>query len=70
MRWSWRALGVVALVLVAVSAPARAGYEIDIDRWHQELADALCEEPEEAPRRPSLGLYPNVGGGLGPPNWV
>jgi hypothetical protein len=60
----------VALVLLAVPATAWAGDEIDIDRWHQELADALGEEPKEAPRGPSLGLYPNVGGGLGPPNWV
>jgi len=70
VRWSWRALGVVALVLLAVPATALAGDEIDIDQWHQELADALGEEPKEAPRGPSLGLYPNVGGGLGPPNWV
>ncbi len=66
-RW---AVGVVTLVLATVSATAWADDEIDIDRWHQELADALGEEPEEAPRGPSLGLYPTIGAALGPPNWV
>jgi hypothetical protein len=56
--------------MVTVSATAWADDEIDIDRWHRDLADALGEELEEASRGPSLGLYPTMGGGLGPPNWV
>ena len=67
MRW---ALGVAALVMATVSVTAWADDEIDIDLWHQDLADALGEEPEEARRGPSLGLYPTIGGGLGPPNWA
>jgi len=70
VRWDRQALWVAVFVLTTVSVTAWAGDEIDIDRWHQELADALGEEPEEASRGPSLGLYPNVGGGVGPPNWV
>jgi len=53
------------LLLTILSATAWADDEIDIDLWHQELADALGEEPEEARRGPSLGLYPTMGGGLG-----
>ena len=70
MRWDRRVLGAVALVLTTLTATVWADDEIDIDGWHQELADALGEEPEEAPRGPSLGLYPTAGGALGPPNWV
>ncbi len=70
MRWSRWTFGVAALLLTILSATAWADDEIDIDLWHQELADALGEEPEEARRGPSLGLYPTVGAALGPPNWV
>ena len=56
--------------MATLSVPAWADDEIDIDRWHQDLAAALGEELEEVRRRPSLGLYPTIGGGLGPPNWV
>jgi len=70
VRWDRRVLGAVALVLTTLTATVWADDEIDIDGWHQELADALGEEPEEAPRGPSLGLYPTAGGALGPPNWV
>ena len=70
MRWNRWTLGVAALLLTILSATAWADDEIDIDLWHQELADALGEEPEEARRGPSLGLYPTVGAALGPPNWV
>ena len=56
--------------MATVSVSAWADDEIDIDLWHQELADALGEEPEEARRGPSLGLYPTAGAALGPPNWV
>jgi hypothetical protein len=70
VRWSRWTFGVAALLLTILSATAWADDEIDIDRWHRELADALGEEPEEARRGPSLGLYPTGGAALGPPNWV
>ena len=70
MRWSRWTIWVGALLLTILSATAWADDEIDIDLWHQELADALGEEPEEVRRGPSLGLYPTVGAALGPPNWV
>jgi len=70
VRWRRWAFGVAALLLAALPATAWADDEIDIDRWHQELADALGDEPEEAPRGPSLGFYPTIGGALGPPNWI
>ena len=68
MRARWF-FGFAVLVMATVSATAWADDEIDIDLWHQDLADALGEEPEEARRGPSLGLYPTIGGGIGPPNW-
>ncbi len=46
MRWSRWTFGVAALLLTILSATAWADDEIDIDLWHQELADALGEEPE------------------------
>ena len=70
MRWSRWTIWVGALLLTILSATAWADDEIDIDLWHQELADALGEEPEEVRRGPSLGLYPTAGAALGPPNWV
>ena len=70
MRWCRCAFAVAGLVMAIVSVTAWADDEIDIDLWHQDLADALGEEPEEARRGPSLGLYPTMGGGLGPPNWA
>jgi hypothetical protein len=69
MRARW-AFWVAAVVMATVSVTAWADDEIDIDVWHQDLADALGQELEEARRGPSLGLYPTVGGGFGPPNWI
>lgn len=44
---------------------------IDLDLWHEELLDDLGEEPEQkTDRRPALGIYPTLGGSIGPPNWV
>ena len=67
------ALLLVVLTLVTAILPMTvlAGDSIDLDLWHQELADALGEEPEEeGDRRPALGIYPTLGGAIGPPNWV
>jgi len=63
----------VVLVLVLVVPPmiAGAGDQIDLDLWHEELIDALGEGPEDTTsRRPALGIYPTLGGAIGPPNWV
>jgi hypothetical protein len=58
---------VLALLPMAVSADDK----IDLDLWHEELIDALGEEPEEkTDRRPALGIYPTLGGSIGPPNWI
>jgi len=58
-------------LLAVLPVTGVAGDAIDLDSWHQELADALGEEPEEeGDRRPALGIYPTLGGALGPPNWV
>jgi len=66
-----------ALILVAVIAAAghAAGQETlpprDVDSWHKALGDAVGTEildPEQSAW--SLGLYPNLGLALGPPDWV
>jgi hypothetical protein len=60
---------IVALAVLPVSA--WADEPIDLDQWHEELIDALGEEPEEyGDRRPAFGIYPTLGGSLGFPNWV
>jgi hypothetical protein len=63
----------VLLMLAFGLAPmtVMAGDAIDLDLWHQELADALGEGPEQnGDQRPALGIYPTLGGSIGPPNWV
>lgn len=57
--------------LIALSATVHAGDVIDLDSWHEELMESLGEEPEETgDRRPAFGIYPTLGGAIGPPNWV
>lgn len=69
-RRSWLLVGLTLFVALP-PAPAMAGDTIDLDLWHQELIDALGEEVEEiADRRPALGIYPTLGGSIGPPNWA
>jgi hypothetical protein len=59
------------LVLAVLPVTGVADDAIDLDAWHQELADVLGDEPEEeGDRRPALGIYPTLGGALGPPNWA
>jgi hypothetical protein len=66
-----RALVVLAAVVVGGPLTVRADDPIDLDLWHEELIEALGEEPEPtADRRPAFGIFPTVGGALGPPNWV
>lgn len=69
-----RHLGLTATLVTVLSLSplaVAAGDTIDLDRWHLELSQAIGEEPEQ-PRdeRPALGLYPTLGGALGPPNWA
>jgi len=63
--------GLLALVLVAITAVAQAGDELDLDLWHQQLAHEIGEDPPDGePRIPAIGFYPAIGAALGPPNWV
>jgi hypothetical protein len=66
-----RLSAVLSLVVVLLPLTAQAGDTIDLDLWHEELIEALGEEPEETgDRRPALGIYPTLGGSVGPPTWV
>ncbi len=42
---------------------------IDIDLWHAEFSEETGPEPEQEQQRVSLGLYPEIGAAVGPPNW-
>jgi hypothetical protein len=61
----------LGVVLVVVSSPVlMAGDDvIDVDLWHAELSEAMGPEPPEPEQRVSLGLYPEIGVAVGPPNW-
>jgi len=66
-----RLLLVTTLVFAVLPMTVVADEPINLDLWHEELFDALGEEPEQkADRRPALGIYPTLGGSIGPPNWV
>ena len=66
-----RLLLVATLVFAVLPMTVMADEPINLDLWHEELFDALGEEPEQkADRRPALGIYPTLGGSIGPPNWV
>jgi hypothetical protein len=66
-----RLLAALTLAFTVLPMTVLAGDTIDLDLWHQELVDALGEAPEEeGDRRPVLGIYPTLGGAIGPPNWV
>ena len=74
---TWRVVSrrlLSAFVMIGVVGPA-AGQEPppprDVDAWHEAFQDAVGDdilEPE--PNGWSLGLYPNVGLALGPPDWI
>jgi len=71
VRSHTRLLVALALVVAVLPLTAQAGDTIDLDLWHEDLISALGEAPEEkADRRPALGIYPTLGGSIGPPNWV
>ena len=58
-------------MLAVLPVTVSAGEPIDLDLWHEDLIDALGEEPEEkTDRRPAFGIFPTLGGSIGPPNWV
>jgi hypothetical protein len=64
-------LAILVCVFIASSAAVQAGDVIDLDTWHEELAETLGEEPEDpSDQRPAFGIYPTLGGAIGPPNWV
>ncbi len=42
----------------------------DIDLWHAQVAEEMGPEPPVELPPPSLGLYPELGMALGPPNWL
>ena len=66
-----RLLLVATLVFAVLPMTVSADEPIDLDLWHEELFDALGEELEQkADRRPAFGIYPTLGGSIGPPNWV
>ena len=62
----------LALLLLAATTAARAGDEIDLDAWHEQLALELGEDHsvDDEEGVLALGLYPAAGGALGPPNWA
>ncbi len=60
-------LGVVFLVLSSLTVMADDGI-IDIDLWHAELSEEMGPEPAQEEQRVSLGLYPEIGAAVGPPN--
>jgi hypothetical protein len=57
--------------MLAAAGSALAGDDVDVDLWHQQLAEAIGPDAEEAPEPGSaLGLFPHVGIAGGPPNWI
>lgn len=66
-----RLIAALGMMVLCVSPFAEAGDAIDLDSWHEELIEALGDEPEPtADRRPAFGIFPTIGGALGPPNWA
>jgi hypothetical protein len=62
------AIVLVGLCLVSPAASwAQEG--IDIDLWHAERIEAMGPEPPVENPPAALGLYPEGGIALGPPNW-
>ena len=61
----------LSLVVAVVPLTAQAGDLIDLDLWHEDLIEALGEEPgETTEQRPAFGIYPTLGGSIGPPTWI
>ncbi len=66
-----RTTAAFGVILLLASSPALwAGDEgIDVDLWHAELAEAVGPEPAAEIQPWSLGIYPEIGVGIGLPNW-
>ena len=61
---------VAALILTVLPVIVSADEPIDLDSWHEKLIDDLGDAPEQTTdRRPALGIFPTLGGSIGPPNW-
>ena len=70
MNLGVRLLVALAALLAVLPATVSADEPIDLDSWHEEMIADLGEGPEkEIDRRPALGLFPTLGGSVGPPNW-
>jgi hypothetical protein len=62
---------VLMILVVALPTVVLADEPIDLDLWHEDLIEALGEEPEPtADRRPAFGIFPTFGASIGPPNWA
>jgi hypothetical protein len=63
-----------AVVLAAVASPLGAeeiGPPRDVDSWHEALSAAAGGElTEPLDRGWSLGVVPNIGAAIGPPDWL
>ena len=66
-----RRIVAAAFVLVWLASGPALGADdtIDIDLWHVEWAEAMGPEPAQESQPWSLGLYPEIGAAVGPPNW-
>ena len=61
---------VAALILTVLPVVVSADEPIDLDSWHEELIDDLGDAPERTTDpRPAFGIFPTLGGSIGPPNW-
>lgn len=74
---TWRVLTrcVLSAVVVMAVAGSAAGQDPspprDVDAWHDAFREAVGDEILEPERNGwSLGLYPNLGLGFGPPGWI
>ena len=64
--------GWLLAVLLFAAAPGVSGDgdEFDVDTWHREFNEIIGTGPDPGiDEPPSFGLYPTLGGVLGPPNW-
>jgi len=66
---------VLAFIVVMTAASFAVAQETqpprDVDVWHENLIRALGTDiVEPTPNGWSLGLYPNLGLALGPPDWI
>ena len=61
----------VVTTLCAPSVADEIGPPRNVDAWHAALTEAIggeiCDRPE---RRWTLGIYPNAGFSMGPPEWI